>query len=52
MNSIDAQSKTETSESYSKKAEEMLAFGSKLALDTILGLDKKIGGQTEGVAHE
>ena len=30
----------------------MLPFGSKLALDTILGLAKKIGGQTDGEAHE
>ena len=52
MTKSEAQSKTESSESYSRKAEEMLPFGSRLALDTILGLAKKIGGQTEGEAHE
>jgi hypothetical protein len=52
MNSSDARSKIESSESFSKKAEEMAPFGSKLALDMILGLAKKIGGQTEGDAHE
>jgi hypothetical protein len=30
----------------------MLPFGSKLALDTILGLAKKIGGQTGGEVRE
>jgi hypothetical protein len=52
MTSSDAQSKTESSESFSRKDAEMLPVGSKLALDTILGLAKKIGGQTEGEAHE
>jgi hypothetical protein len=52
MTTSDAQSKTESSEIYSKKDAEMLPFGSRLALDTILGLAKKIGGQTWGDAHE
>jgi hypothetical protein len=52
MTSSDAQLRTESSESSSSKDAEMLPFGSKLALDTILGLAKKIGGQTEGDAHE
>ena|SRR5215813_4803122 len=52
MTSSDTRSKTESSESSSRKAEEMLPFGSKLALDTILWLAKKIVGQTEGEAHE
>jgi hypothetical protein len=52
MNSNDAQLRTESSENSSRKAEEMLPFGSRLPLDTILGLAKKIGGQTEGEAHE
>jgi hypothetical protein len=52
MTNSDAQLRTESSENSSRKAEERLPFGSKLALDTILGLAKKIGGQTEGDAHE
>jgi len=52
MTNSDAQSKTESLENSSRKAEEMLPFGSKLALETILGLAKKIGGQTEGETHE
>jgi hypothetical protein len=52
MNCSDAQSKTESSENFSRKADEMLPFGSRLALDTILGLAKKIRGRTEGDAHE
>jgi len=52
MTNSDAQSKTESSESFSKKDAEMLPFGSKSALDTILGLAKKIGGQTQGEASE
>jgi len=52
MNSSDTRLKTESSENSSRKADEMLPFGPKLALDTILGLAKKIGGQTEGEAHE
>jgi len=52
MNSSDTQSKIESSENSSRKAEETLPFGSKLALDTILGLAKKIGGRTDGEVHE
>jgi len=52
MTKSEAQSKTESSENSSGKAEEMLPFVSRVALDTILGLAKKIGGQTEGEAHE
>jgi hypothetical protein len=52
MNSSDAQLRTESSENSSRKDEEMLPFGSKLTLDTILGLAKKIGRRTEGDAHE
>jgi len=52
MTNSDAQSMTESSLNSSRKADEMLPFGSKLALDTILGLAKKIRGQTEGEAHE
>jgi hypothetical protein len=52
MTRSDSQSKIESSENSSKKDAEMLPFGSKLALDAILGLAKKIGGQTQGEAHE
>jgi hypothetical protein len=52
MTKSEAQSKTESSENSSGKAEEMLPLVSRVALDTILGLAKKIGGQTEGEAHE
>jgi len=52
MTNSDAQSKTESSENSSRRAEEMLPFGSRLALDTILGLAKKIVGRTGGEAHE
>lgn len=52
MNSSDAQSKTESSESFSRKDAEMLPFGYALHLETIRALAKKIGGQTDGEAHE
>jgi hypothetical protein len=68
MNSSDAQSKTESSENSSRRDAETsppnssseaggataisLPFGSRLALDTIQSLARKIGGQTEGEAHE
>ena len=52
MTSSDTQSEIEPSENSSRRDAEMLPFGSRLALDTILGLAKKIGGQTEGEAHE
>src|SRR5262245_21005441 len=52
MTSRDTQSEIEPSENSSRRSEEMLPFGSRLALDTILGLAKKIGGQTKGEAHE
>lgn len=52
MTNSDAQSKTESSESFSKKDAEMLPFGSALQLETIRALAKKIGSQTEGEAHE
>ena len=52
MTNSDALSKTASSEKSSDKAEEILPFGSKLALDTILGLARKIRRQTEGEAHE
>jgi intein/homing endonuclease len=52
MTNSDEQLKTESSESFSKKAEEMLPFGSKLALDTIQSLARKIGGKTEGEGRE
>jgi hypothetical protein len=52
MSNSDTLPKIESSENSSRKAEEMLPFGSRLALDTILGLAKKIGGQTQGEAHE
>jgi hypothetical protein len=48
MTNSDAQSKIESSENSSKKAEGMAPFVSRLALDTILGLAKMIGGQTDG----
>jgi hypothetical protein len=52
MNNNTQPCEIESLENSSRRAEEMLPFGSRLALDTILGLAKKIGGQTEGEAHE
>ena len=52
MNNNTQPSEIESSENSSRKAEEMLPFGLRLALDTILGLAKKIGGRTGGEAHE
>ena len=52
MTSSDTQSEIEPSENSSKRDAEMLPFGSRLTLDTILGLAKKIGGQTEGEVRD
>jgi hypothetical protein len=52
MTSSDTQSKIESSENSSGRNAEMLPFGSRSALDPILALAKKIGGQTEGEVHE
>ncbi|HEV2667498.1 MAG TPA: hypothetical protein VG324_21460 [Blastocatellia bacterium] len=52
MTSSDEQSKIESSENPFRRDAEILPIGSKSALDTILRLAKKIGGQTEGEAHE
>jgi hypothetical protein len=52
MTNRDAQSKTESSESFSKKDAEMLPFDTALQLDTIMALAKKIRGQTEGEVRE
>jgi hypothetical protein len=52
MTNSDEQLKTESSENSLKRADEMLPFGSKLALDTIQSLARKIGGQTEGGVRE
>jgi hypothetical protein len=52
MTNSDARSKIESWENSCRKDAEMLPLGSRLALDTILGLAKKIGSQTEGEAHE
>lgn len=52
MMSNDELSVIESSENSSRKAEEMLPFGSKLALDTIQGLSRKIQDKVGGEAHE
>jgi hypothetical protein len=52
MNNNAIPSETASSENSSRKADEMLPFGSKLALDTIQSLARKIGGRTVGDAHE
>jgi hypothetical protein len=52
MNNNAIASETASSENSSRRAEETLPFGSRLALDTILGLAKKIGDQTGGESRE
>jgi hypothetical protein len=52
MNTSDAQSKTESSDSFSRKDAEMSPFGFAIQLETIRALARKIRGQTEGETHE
>jgi hypothetical protein len=52
MNNIDTQSKTESSDSFSRKDAEMSPFNSAVQLETIRALARKIRDQTEGEAHE
>jgi hypothetical protein len=52
MMNNDAPSVIESSENSSRKAKEMLPFGSALQLDAILALARKIEGQTAAEVRE